>query len=72
MQSRRASAVEAAMNPVIGFFFSMGIWQFVGPLFGYEVTLADNFMITSIFFVTSMLRSYALRRIFNSFSRREL
>lgn len=64
-QSRRHSAIEAATNIGVGFVVSLGITAVVMPLFGHDVTWAQNFWITSIFTVASLLRSYALRRLFN-------
>lgn len=51
---------------ISGFLLSMGLWQFVlAPHFGYEVTLADNFQLTLIFTLVSIVRSYLWRRLFN-------
>lgn len=65
MQSRTASLIEASLNTATGFVLSFCIWQVVGPWFGYVVTFGDNFIITSIFTVASVARSYVWRRIFN-------
>lgn len=69
-QTKMASMFEAKVNLLVGFLLSMGIWQLVGPLFGYEVTLVDNFQITCIFTVASFARSYTLRRLFNWLTQR--
>jgi len=67
-QSRFASGVEAALNVLSGFFISLGVWVFlVIPLWDIQgVHLYDNLGITCLFTVTSLLRSYCWRRIFNS------
>jgi hypothetical protein len=57
--------IEAKVNLIVGFLLSMGVWQTIGPLFGYEVTIGDNLAITSIFTVFSFARAYTLRRLFN-------
>lgn len=64
-QSRLASFIEAKVNLVLGFAISMVVWQFFGPVMGYEVNLHDNFIITAVFTVVSLARSYTLRRLFN-------
>lgn len=64
-QSRRLSLLEAMANIVVGFVVSLAITAAVMPLFGHHVTAAQNVAITSIFTVASLLRGYALRRVFN-------
>ena len=66
MQTRKGSLLEATLNIGSGFIVAMFVWQLIAaPLFGYEVTLADNFWLTMIFTVVSVVRSYIWRRIFN-------
>lgn len=66
-QSRIESAVEAAMNVGLGFFISLGVWIWiVVPIWNLPVRPADNLVITCVFTVTSLMRSYALRRFFNN------
>ena len=68
MQTRKGSVLEAALNTASGFIVAMLVWQLlVAPLFGYEVTLYDNFWLTSIFTFVSIVRTYIWRRIFNYF-----
>jgi hypothetical protein len=65
MQSRMMSAVEAVANIAIGFLVSVAANIIVLPLFGYDVTVADSFAIGLAFTAISLVRSYALRRVFN-------
>ncbi len=66
MQSKTVSAVEAFLNIGSGFLISMVVWQTIAnPLFGYDVSLIENFGLTSIFTVVSVIRSYLWRRWFN-------
>ncbi len=66
MQTRKGSALEVTLNIGSGFIVAMLTWQLVAaPLFGYEVTLYDNFWLTMIFTVVSVIRSYFWRRLFN-------
>ena len=65
-QTRLVSAIEQIANVGSGFALSFVIWQVVGPLLGYEVTFATNFLLTSIFTVASLVRGYFWRRFFNA------
>jgi hypothetical protein len=67
MQSRLMSAVEASFNVLIGYLVSVLANILILPLFGYDVTVADSFAIGLAFTAVSLVRSYALRRIFNWF-----
>ena len=72
MQTRKSSVLEAALNTASGFVVAMLVWQLlVAPLFGYHVTLGDNFWLTLIFTVVSIVRNYVWRRIFNCFVERK-
>ena len=64
MQTRIVSAIEAAMNTGIGYLISVGIGQVIYPMFGYPITLGDNFALTAIFVAASYIRSFGLRRVF--------
>jgi len=63
-QSRRMSLVEAAANVVIGYGVAVATQVVVFPVFGIRITLADDLRIGLVFAVVSILRSYALRRLF--------
>jgi hypothetical protein len=63
-QSRRMSLVEAAANVVIGYGVAVATQVVVFPVFGIHITLADDLRIGLVFAVVSILRSYALRRLF--------
>ncbi len=66
-QSRLVSFIEANMNVFSGFFISLAVWIFfVAPLYDIEVTYAQNLEITCIFTVSSLIRSYIIRRFFNN------
>ena len=68
MQTRKGSLIETITNLVTGIVMSLIISHFVFPLYGFKVTLEQNFAITAIFTVASFIRSYSLRRIFNHIS----
>lgn len=61
------SAVEASFNVLIGYLVSVLANILILPLFGYDVTVGDSFAIGLAFTAVSLVRSYALRRIFNWF-----
>ena len=66
-QTRLVSAIETALNVLSGFFISLSVWIFVvAPLFGLPVGVTSSLAITSIFTVTSLIRSYVIRRFFNN------
>ena len=65
MQSKQRSALEAVTNVVVGFLVAVGANVIVLPAFGYNVTVYDSFAIGWFFTLISMIRSYALRRVFN-------
>lgn len=67
-QSRLHSFIEAWASTVIGFIMSMVLSAVVFPAFGHAFTLMQNFWITLIFTVASIIRTYMIRRWFNSFS----
>lgn len=64
-QSRLASFVESIANVAIGYGVALVTQIIVFPLFGLQVSIAQNVGIGLIFTVVSIVRSYALRRFFN-------
>ena len=69
-QSRLMSVVESVTNVAVGYGVAVGTQLAVFPLFGIEASLSDNLAIGAIFTVVSLVRSYALRRLFNRWTRR--
>ncbi len=63
-QSRRMSLVESLANVAVGFGIAVTTQVVVFPLFGLHTSLPDNLAIGGIFTVTSVIRSFALRRVF--------
>lgn len=56
--------IETFGNTFSGFALSYLLWVFVvAPLWELETTYADNFWITCIFTVLSLVRSYCWRRL---------
>ena len=69
-QSRLMSATEATVNVLVGYGVAVGTQVAIFPLFGLIATLEQNMAMGLIFTVVSLVRSYALRRVFNHFNRR--
>lgn len=67
MQSRKLSIIEAVTNTFIGLLMSFTIQLSLYPMLGIPVSLNQNVIITLVFFISSFLRGYFLRRFFNQF-----
>ncbi|GIX11774.1 MAG: hypothetical protein KatS3mg116_3484 [Elioraea sp.] len=65
-QSRTMSLIEAVANVAVGFGVAVLAQVVLFPLFGLDVTLTDNLLIGAIFTAVSIVRSYALRRLFEA------
>ena len=65
MQSKRHSFLEAVLNTAIGYFIAIATQMAVFPLFGIHIPFHEDLLIGLIFTVVSLVRSYALRRLFN-------
>lgn len=65
MQTRAHSAIEACVNVAVGYIVAVLSQLLVFPLFGIIVPIGDNLLIGAFFTIISLVRSYALRRIFN-------
>lgn len=65
-QSPRMSMVEAITNVAVGFGLAVAINAIVLPWFGLAPTMADNFAIAGVFTGVSLVRAFALRRLFEA------
>ena len=63
-QSRRLSLLEAVTNVVVGYALAVLTQLIVFPWFGLTASLQDNLAIGAAFVGVSLVRSYALRRVF--------
>ena len=66
MQTKRQSAIESLTSTTIGIIIGIVLNLTILPIFGYPVSLSDSLWISVIFTAVSVIRSYAVRRIFNS------
>ncbi len=65
-QSRRMSLVEAIANVAVGYGIAVATQALVFPLFGLHASLSDNLLIGGVFTIVSVVRSFALRRLFET------
>ena len=67
-QSLAVSAVEAAVNTVVGLGVSYAFTLYALPwLFGIEIDPVQAGWITVSYFILSFLRGWVVRRVFNRF-----
>jgi hypothetical protein len=59
--------LEALTNVVLGFLMALFIQAIVYPLFGIQTTAVTDGSIAVIFTVASWVRSYLVRRAFETF-----
>lgn len=65
-QTRKGSLIEIMLNIISGFIVSYLVWVFVVPIFWPHLasTYTTAFWITVLFTVSSIIRSYLWRRLF--------
>ena len=66
MQSKKQSFIESLTSTTIGIIIGIVLNLTILPLFGYPVSLSDSLWISVIFTIVSIIRSYIIRRWFNS------
>jgi uncharacterized membrane protein len=64
-QTKVGSAAEAGANIAVGFGVNWCANLVVLPLFGLRITGHQAFLMGLVFTAISLVRSYALRRLFN-------
>ena len=70
MQSKKDSLIESLTSVGIGWFIGVILNMLILPLFDYDVSLTDGVLISIIFTAVSVIRSYVIRRWFNSKERK--
>lgn len=63
-QTRKASALEAILNTVVGYGISILAYQFVMPLLGFQTTWTQSVTLVAVFSAISIVRNYVIRRVF--------
>ena len=66
MQTKKWSMIETLVSVGIGLLIGVILNMLVLPLFDYNVSLTDGVLISIIFTAVSVIRSYIIRRWFNS------
>ena len=69
MQSKKESLIETLTSVFVGWLIGVILNMLVLPLFDYDVNLTDGVLISIIFTAVSVVRSYVVRRFFNSRSK---
>jgi len=65
-QHKMDSLMESICNVAVGFFISWAVWAWiVAPLFKLPTSTSMGFLVTCVFTVTSLIRQYVIRRLFN-------
>jgi hypothetical protein len=65
-QTRMMSFVEAITNVVVGFVLALLTQSAIFPLLGLKVSIGDNVLIGGVFTAVSIVRTFALRRLFEA------
>ena len=68
-QSRQMSLIEAVANVVIGYVLAVTTQILAFPWFGLNATVGENLAIGALFTAISLIRGYALRRLFTRLDR---
>ena len=66
MQTKRQSLVETLTSVFVGWLIGVILNLTVLPLFYYNITVVDSLWVSLIFTAVSVIRSYVIRRFFNS------
>ena len=65
-QTRLMSLVESVANVVVGYGVAVITQIMIFPIFGLHTTLAQNLKTGAVFTLVSIVRSFALRRVFEA------
>ena len=69
-QSRLMSLVESIANVAVGYGVAVATQLLVFPWFGLPARVSDALAIGVVFTIVSLIRSYALRRVFEACTRK--
>jgi hypothetical protein len=65
-QFRMMPLVEATANVLVGLIVAVATQIVVFPIFGLQASLGQNVLLALVFTGVSIVRSYALRRMFEA------
>lgn len=66
MQSKLESFIESLLNTIIGYLIALVTQIIFYPMFGIHVEFHDQLSLALLFTCVSLVRSYVIRRYFNS------
>lgn len=65
-QTKVASLIETGFGTVAGLVVGVLTQLVIFPWYGINVPLHDNFSMVVVFAIVGMIRTYAVRRLFNA------
>lgn len=65
MQTVKNSFIESLINTLTGFIFSLIVQLTIFPFYNININFMDNIWITLWFTLSSIIRSFIIRRFFN-------
>lgn len=68
-QTKRHSLCESIINVIVGLVVALISQLIIFPVVNIHVPFSTNLLLTGYFTVISIVRSYALRRVFTSMNR---
>ena len=72
MQTKLDSLIEAVINTFIGFVIAFISQLVFFPIVGIEANLEQNFILTVLFTLVSIIRTFIIRRYFNKKSKSKI
>jgi uncharacterized protein YacL len=69
-QTKLHSVIESITQTLIGVIISIIVQVILYPLLDIPVTFKQNLIITTVFFILSIVRGYFIRRYFNTKKKR--
>ena len=68
-QTKQQSIIESVSGTIIGLVFSFIIQIVMYPILEIPVSINQSLLLTSVFFIASIVRGYFVRRLFNKIFR---
>lgn len=72
MQTKIHSLIESVANVAIGYSVAIFSQLLIFPLFDIEVSFSQNLQMGLLFTIISLIRSFALRRVFNKITTKQM
>jgi hypothetical protein len=65
-QTRLGSLSESVANVVAGYGIALVVYQLLMPRLGFDISIGQNLLVTTIFTFVGVLRHYTIRRIYEA------